>query len=99
MKSAEALYAVKDGLDEEGLRVCAQLAQFSALNGWHGMDRGNRGGRISQAVQRDLGDKAPAGKWPERADDPSVLFEYQAPVEPDEMALEKPVPLQEGAEP
>ena len=96
VKSAEALYAVKDKLDEEGLRVCAQLAQFAALNGWHGMDQDNRGGRIAQAVQRILGDKAPTGEWPISADDPIALFEYQVPVGSDQKALQKPAPLQEA---
>ncbi len=80
VKSAEALYAVKDVLDEEGQTICAQLAQFAALNGWHGMDQDNRGGLIAQSVQRDLGMKAPAGDWPEREADPVALSEYQAPV-------------------
>jgi hypothetical protein len=87
VKSCEALYAVKDVLDADGQMICAQLAQFAALNGWHGMDQDNRGGRIAQAMQRDLGEKAPTGDWPERETDPEASADYQAENVADDKAL------------
>lgn len=76
VKAAEALYAAKAELDDEGKTICAQLAQFAAVNGWHGMAEENRGGRIAQAMQRDLGEKAPVGKWPAADTDPDADAQF-----------------------
>lgn len=75
--TAEALYAVKAELGPDGQVMCAQLASFAALNGWHGMQE--RGPQITAALQRDAGVTAPPGiVWPMPADDPAPLTEMTA---------------------
>ena len=78
VKAGEALYANAAGLNDEGKVLCAQLISFAALNGWHGLADENRGGRIVMAMRRELGEKAPSGKWPVAADDPEALAQYAA---------------------
>lgn len=93
VKAAETLYAVKDQLDSDGRTICAQLAQFAAVNGWHGMDQENRGGRIAQAMQRELGEKAPVGKWPTADTDPAPASEFVEPApEGEPLIAEPPAP-------
>lgn len=80
VNSAEALYAVKADLDKEGRDLCAQLARFAAVNGWHGM--GQRGTAIADAMQRIGGYDAPPGtSWPPAEDDPAPLERFMAPAE------------------
>lgn len=77
VKVAEALYAAQGQLNAAGLTICAQLAQFAAINAWHGMSIENRGGRMAQAMLRELGEAAPAGTdWPLAENDPTPLPEY-----------------------
>lgn len=80
VKSAEALYAIRDDLDADGQTVCAQLASFAAQNGWHGLEQDNRGGKMAQAMLRDMGEKAPVGKWPAKDKDPAAAEEFVEPV-------------------
>lgn len=91
VKAAEALYAVADVLDNEGRTVCAQLAQFAAINAWHGMQDDNRGGRIAQAMQREIGDACPFGEWPAKDDDPAALTEFVD--QPASVAPAAPMPI------
>ena len=64
VNSVEALYAVKDDLDKAGRDITGQMAQFVALNGFHGMQE--RGQQINQAMNRIGGYNAPLGsEWPE----------------------------------
>lgn len=79
VKAGEALYANAADLDNDGKTLCAQLISFASLNGWHGLADDNRGGRIVMAMRRELGEKAPSGKWPVAADDPEALSQYAAP--------------------
>lgn len=73
--AAEALYAVKADLSKEGREVTAQLAQFAAVHGFHGM--GQRGQKIAAAMNRIGGYVAPTGmEWPSAADDPEPLAQY-----------------------
>jgi len=83
VNAAEALYAVKSDLSAEGRVMCAQLAQFAAVNGWHGM--GERGLKIAQAMQRIGGYNAPAGSaWPKAEDDPEPIAQMvEPPAEPE----------------
>ena len=75
--AAEALYAVKADLSKEGREVTAQLAQFAAVHGFHGM--GERGQLIAAAMNRIGGYAAPAGsEWPAAADDPAPLDRFLA---------------------
>lgn len=75
--STEALYAAKDDLTKEGRDVTAQLAQFAAVHGFHGM--GERGQQIAAAMNRIGGYAAPAGsEWPAAADDPAPLDRFLA---------------------
>lgn len=70
--TAEALYAIKSDLDLAGQSMCAQLASFAALNGWHGMQE--RGLQIAGAMQREAGMTAPRGQpWPSVDVDPAPL--------------------------
>lgn len=78
VKSAEALYAVRDELPEAALDMAAQLAQFAALNGWHEMSA--RGMAIAAALQRQAGHEPPGGtSWPDPADDPEPSSEFIPP--------------------
>lgn len=90
VNSAEALYAVKGDLDADGRVMAAQLAQFAAMNGWHGMSE--RGLQIAQAMQRIGGYQAPAGtSWPAAEDDPEPVGRFlEAP--PEEPAPPAPPP-------
>lgn len=75
VNSLEALYAVKSELGKEGRDLCGQMAQFVAVNGFHGMQE--RGQRINEAMNREGGYSAPAGmEWPAREDDPAPLERY-----------------------
>lgn len=75
VNSAEALYAAKSDLDADGRVIAAQLAQFAAMNGWHGMSE--RGLKIAQAMQRIGGYAAPPGStWPSAEDDPEPLERF-----------------------
>ena len=79
VNSAEALYAIKADLDSAGADLTAQLAQFAAVNGWHGM--GQRGMEISAAMQRINGYEPPAGtSWPAAAFDPEPLAKFLPPL-------------------
>lgn len=85
VNSVEALYAAKGDLNKEGRDITGQMAQFVALNGFHGMQE--RGQRINQAMNRMGGYTAPAGtSWPDAADDPepkeNYLPEPETPTEP-----------------
>lgn len=62
VRSTELLYAKREELDDEGRTLVAQLAGFAAVNAWHGMADGNRGGLIAQAMRRDMGVKREAGQ-------------------------------------
>lgn len=59
VRSADLLYARRDELNDEGRNLVGGLASFAATNFWHGMATDNRGGRIAQAMERDLGRKTP----------------------------------------
>lgn len=93
VNAAEALYAVKSDLSAEGRVMCAQLAQFAAVNGWHGM--GDRGLKIAQAMQRIGGYNAPAGAaWPKAEDDPEPVAQMVLPEESgDEVAQPIAAPI------
>jgi len=72
----EALYPIRDQLNDAGKTMIGQIAAF--LNSWQllGMAEDARGQRILYAMQRDLGEEAPAGVvWP----DPSTDPEYATP--------------------
>ena len=80
--TAEALYASKSELSAEGRTITAQLAQFAAMNGWHGM--GTRGLAIPNPMNRTGGSAAPAGDtWPPAADDPEPLERFAEPTAED----------------
>lgn len=81
VNTAEALYAVKGQLSAEGRVMTAQLAQFAAVNGWHGMSE--RGLQISRAMQRIGGYQAPEGtSWPDASEDPEPLSTMLTPADP-----------------
>jgi hypothetical protein len=75
--ATETLYAAQGAITDAATQTAArtlagQLAQFATLNGWHGYS-GGRGSGILQAMQRDLGETAPAGTaWPEASADPAI---------------------------
>lgn len=80
--SAEALFAVKDELEKDGRDIAAQLAQYAAVNGWHGMEA--RGVAIASALQRIGGYKAPANSaWPPASEDPEPLERFLPAAEPE----------------
>lgn len=92
VKLGEALYAARAELGPEGKTLAAQLISFAASQGWHGLAVDQRGVAIVQALQRDLGEKAPAGvKFPAPEDDPAPLPEFAPPApEPDPAAADAP---------
>jgi hypothetical protein len=78
-QTAELLYARHGQLDDAGRTITGQLASFAAINGFHGMWVDNRGGRIAQAMEREMGFKATeAMPEPARAsDDPQPLVQFR----------------------
>lgn len=88
VKTGEALYAAREDLNDEGKTLCSQLISFAAMQGWHGLADENRGGRIVQAMRRDLGEKAPGStKWPSAEDDPAPAPEFAKPVAAEPIAV------------
>lgn len=89
-KMLEALWPIRDQLDDAGKTVIGQIAGF--LGSWSllGMNDDSRARRIMFAMQRDLGEDAPAGiTWPEPDTDPAYatpLAEARAAAAPTEMA-------------
>lgn len=80
VNTAEILFASKDSLDNPAREVCAKLAFFATTNSWHGLTTDNRGGRIVQAMQRDMGEEAPEGMpWPDAETDPTPKAEFVEP--------------------
>jgi hypothetical protein len=78
VNTTEALYAVKGELSNEGRDLLGQMAQFAAVNGFHGMQ--DRGQKINQAMNRMRGFSAPAGtSWPDAADDPKPIDRFMDP--------------------
>ena len=78
VNTAEALYAVKGDLNKDGRDVLGQMAQFAAINGFHGMQE--RGQQINQAMNRMGGYTAPPGtSWPDAADDPEPIERFKEP--------------------
>lgn len=70
--TAELLYARPTEIDDAGRVLVAQLASFAGINGWHGLATDNRGGRIAQAMAREIGIEPPAGtEWPAADTDPA----------------------------
>lgn len=83
VKLGEVLYAARAEINAEGQALAAQLIGFAASQGWHGLSVEGRGVGIVQALQRDLGEKPPAGvKFPEPAADPAPLPEFAPAPEP-----------------
>lgn len=75
VKTGELLYGSRDIINDEAKALCAQLISFAAMQGWNGLNDDNRGGRIVQAMRRELGEKAPNGRWPKVPNDPERLPE------------------------
>ena len=70
--SCEALWAIRADLSAEGRELIAQLAQFTAMNGFHGMRE--RGAAMVSALCRDAGfEPSPGQQWPDADQDPAVL--------------------------
>lgn len=87
--AAELLYARSTEIDDAGRVLIAQLASFAAINGWHGLATDNRGGRIAQAMARELGVEPPAGTdWPVADTDPTPKREMVRADPVDEPAAE-----------
>lgn len=67
---AEILYAHRDLLDDDALRVMGELFIYAREHGWTTFNRGDRTDRIVALVRRDLGEKgsgvaAKNAEWPE----------------------------------
>lgn len=92
----EALYACPEKTPETSTMV-ARLADYLMTTGsvgFHGVNVDNRASRISQAMQRDLGNTAPPGApWPDPETDPTPeqrFTGYTPPSDPPPVPL--PVP-------
>lgn len=73
--AAEFIYANSNQLGDAGRELCAQLAQFAAINSWHGM--ASRGVSIARTMMRDLGMELPADvQWPEAGAEPAPKDEF-----------------------
>lgn len=86
----EILYAHRDLLDEQGLTVLGQLAEYAVYSTWVGDNADGRCEKIVAGVKRDLGDKSVKAK-PENDPAPRVQyrdegFDWQNPPEPAEEA-------------
>lgn len=66
--AAEILYAHRDQLDDDGLRVMGELFNYGLNQHWSTFNQGDRSAQIVAATDKALGDargKAPADKdWP-----------------------------------
>ena len=81
---AEILYAFHGAITDAdakaaAMTLCAQTAVFPGFQGWAPLiTQNNRGAKISWAMQRDLGETAPAGTaWPTSDQDPDILETYK----------------------
>lgn len=80
VQAVEALFAAKSALNEPARILTAQLARFTANQGFHDMPE--RGAGIAAAVLRDGGFKAPKGDaWPKEDEDPAPKSQFVAPIE------------------
>ena len=69
---AEILYAARSELEGEALAIAAQVAEFCARYGWHGLADEGRGAGMVDAFRRQLGEPHPTGgEWPDPASDPA----------------------------
>lgn len=72
---SEIVYANREesGMPKELLELAAGAAILAEAHGFHGMDEGSRGTKISLVMRRESGEKAATDHpWPKKADDPEV---------------------------
>lgn len=67
---AEVLYAFRDQLDDDGVRLMGELFTYAREQGWSTFNRGDRTDRIVALARRDLGEKGAGvarkgAEWPE----------------------------------
>lgn len=67
----ETLYALGADASAEAKTAAAQVVEFASRFSWHGLGNDGRGAGIVAALQRDLGEPAPAGGWPDAKNDPA----------------------------
>lgn len=68
---AELLYAHREVIGADGMRLAGRLAAFAGANSWHEL-RDGRGRAIALAMMRDLGEESPLGaSFTSPADDPA----------------------------
>lgn len=86
VKVSEIVFANKEdpALPPELLSLAAASAVVAEAFGFHGMDEGSRGSKLSLALRRQSGEAAPAGvSWPPPEEDPEVRSEYVVPPPPE----------------
>ena len=76
---AELIFARREDLDADQLRLGAGLISFATENGWHGLAADGRGVGILRALRRDAGDEPVNGDWPDPADDPEIQPRFSKP--------------------
>ena len=76
VKFGEIIYAAGTASPTAAQTVACQAIAFATMNGWHGLADAGRGTGITSALQRDLGEPAPAGGWPAISADPKPLQQY-----------------------
>jgi len=82
VRTGEFLYARKDEVGPEGRTLAGGLCSYASLNGWHGMNENDRGGKIQQAMARENGEEPVYGRpWPEPDQDPEPKPEFVRVVE------------------
>ena len=79
---SEIIYALGGRATAEAMTAAAQTVEFATRFSWHGLGAGGRGVGILAAFQRDLGEAAPAGGWPDKANDPAPRADVGIAVAP-----------------
>lgn len=83
VRVSEIVYARRAELPPEVLEFTSGLPLVAEEHGFHGMDEGSRGSKMSLVMRRDSGEKAATGRpWPKAKNDPEPKGEYAPPGPP-----------------
>jgi hypothetical protein len=74
-RTVEAIYAARDRLPKEALKLGGELALFASAHGFYELDRDGRGEKISLVLRRASGERArPGHPWPKEEPTPRPQF-------------------------
>jgi hypothetical protein len=79
---SETIYALGEKASAEAKTAAAATVEFATRFAWHGLGTEGRGVGILSALQRDLGEPAPAAGWPDPTSDPEPRADLIAVLAP-----------------